>query len=83
MDAAVAGGPAGDPTTTAADTELRPRTGGRRRFTTAYKLRVVEQAQACAAGKVGALLRRKGLPSPHLTKWMRQHAAHLASKAPS
>ncbi len=38
MEAVAAGGPAGDPTTTATDTELRPRTGGRRRFTTAYNL---------------------------------------------
>ena len=80
IDAVAAGGPAGDPTTAATDTELRPRTGGRRRFTTAYMLRVVEQAQACAAGEVGALLRREGLYSSHLAKWRRQHAAGLLSR---
>lgn len=36
----------------------------RRRFSAAYKARVVEEAEACTeAGEVGALLRREGLYS--------------------
>jgi transposase-like protein len=42
----------------------------RRRFTTSYKLRIVEQAEACTGpGEVGALLRREGLYGSHLCKW--------------
>jgi transposase len=45
----------------------------RRRFTAAYKLRVVKEAEACTEpGQVGALLRREGLYSSHLTTWRRQ-----------
>jgi len=50
-------------------TEARPR----RRFTAAYKLRVLDQADQChEAGQVGALLRREGLYSSHLTNWRKQ-----------
>lgn len=59
----------------APDPEVRPR--GRRRFTTAYKVRVLEQADRCAPGELGALLRREGLYSSHLTDWRRQRAAGL------
>ena len=35
----------------------------RRRFTPAYKARIVEQAMACSEpGQIGALLRREGVP---------------------
>jgi len=45
----------------------------RRRFTTEYKLRILREADACKGdGSVGALLRREGLYSSHLTKWRRQ-----------
>ncbi len=51
----------------------RPR---RRRFSAAYKLRILEQAEACTeAGEVGALLRREGLYSSTLSKWRRQREA--------
>jgi transposase len=44
----------------------------RRQFTAAYKLRVLAEADACSAsGQVGALLRREGLYSSHLTEWRR------------
>lgn len=33
----------------------------RRQFTAAYKLQVLREADACAPGEVGALLRREGL----------------------
>ena len=46
----------------------------RRRFTPAYKARVVEEAQRCTeSGELGALLRREGLYSSALTQWRRQY----------
>lgn len=47
----------------------------RRRFTTEYKLRILDQAERCAPGEQGALLRREGLYSSHLTAWRQQRAA--------
>ena len=45
----------------------------RRRFTAEYKLGVLRQADACnGRGKLGALLRREGLYSSHLTQWRKQ-----------
>jgi transposase-like protein len=42
----------------------------RRRFTVEYKRKIVREADACKApGAVGALLRREGLYSSHLTTW--------------
>ena len=44
----------------------------RRTFTTAYKLSILEQADQCEGhGEVGALLRREGLYSSHLSTWRR------------
>lgn len=44
----------------------------RRAFTTAYKLSILEQADQCQGhGEVGALLRREGLYSSHLSSWRR------------
>ena len=44
----------------------------RRAFTTAYKLSILEQADQCHGhGEVGALLRREGLYSSHLSSWRR------------
>ena len=44
----------------------------RRRFNAAYKLRVLREADACAAGELGGLLRREGLYSSHLATWREQ-----------
>jgi transposase-like protein len=45
----------------------------RRQFTAEYKLRIVQEADACrAAGELGALLRREGLYSSHLSTWRAQ-----------
>jgi transposase-like protein len=58
----------------AADPEVVPR-AKRRRFTAGYKLRIVEEADRCSEpGEVGALLRREGLYSSHLSNWRRQRA---------
>jgi len=51
------------------DPEVVPK-AKRRKFTAKYKLRIVEEADACTEpGQVGALLRREGLYSSHLAKW--------------
>lgn len=42
----------------------------RRRFTAAQKLRVLKDADGCTrSGELGALLRREGLYSSHLSVW--------------
>jgi transposase-like protein len=48
----------------------------RRRFSAEYKLRILAEAEACTrSGEIGALLRREGLYSGHLSKWRRQRDA--------
>jgi transposase len=48
----------------------------RRKFTAAYKLAIVTEADGCVeAGGIGALLRREGLYSSHLGKWRAQRDA--------
>jgi transposase len=47
----------------------------RRRFTAEYKLRILEEAQRCGPGQIGALLRREGLYSSHLSTWRQQREA--------
>jgi transposase len=45
----------------------------RRRYSAQYKLKIVQQADACKEpGEVGALLRREGLYTSHLTYWRKQ-----------
>ena len=47
----------------------------RRRFTAAYKQRILQEADAATQpGAVGALLRREGLYSSHLSTWRHQRA---------
>ncbi len=63
----------------AADPEVPPK-AKRRRFTAAYKQRIVDEADRCAGpGDVGALLRREGLYSSHLSDWRKQRAAGAAA----
>lgn len=52
--------------------ELEKRT--RRTFTTEYKLRILAEADACAHGELGALLRREKLYSSQLAQWRREVA---------
>src|SRR5680860_548074 len=49
------------------DPVLEKRT--RRTFTAEYKLRIVAQADHCAHGELGALLRREKLYSAQLQQW--------------
>jgi len=45
----------------------------RRRFTAEYKLRILREADhSTGPGQLGALLRREGLYSSHLTTWRKQ-----------
>jgi transposase-like protein len=45
----------------------------RRRFTAQYKLRILEEADACSMpGQLGTLLRREGLYASNLTTWRKQ-----------
>lgn len=68
----------------APDPELveRPR---RRRFTAWYKLEVLREADTCSKpGEIGALLRREGLYTSHLSAWRKQRdrgALHALSKS--
>ena len=47
----------------------------RRKFSAAYKLQVLREADRCDVGELGALLRREGLYSSHLSTWRRQRQA--------
>jgi transposase-like protein len=45
----------------------------RRQFSAKYKLRILTEADQCTQrGEIGALLRREGLYSSHLTTWRKQ-----------
>jgi transposase-like protein len=56
----------------------------RRRFSAEYKLRILQETERCSNGELGALLRREGLYSSHLTTWRKQRErgalAALAAK---
>jgi transposase-like protein len=50
----------------------------RRRFSAEYKLRIVREAERCTSpGAIGALLRREGLYSSHLSNWREQQVQSL------
>lgn len=59
--------------------EVKPK-GTRRRFTLAYKRKIVTLASGLPDGEMGAFLRREGLYSSHLTQW-RQLIATLDAEA--
>lgn len=61
----------GAPPKAVPDPELkRPK---RRSFSAEYKLKVLKEADACKKpGELGALLRREGLYSSHISTWRRQ-----------
>src|SRR2546422_11270296 len=56
----------------------------RRRFTAEYKRRIVREADRCThPGEIGALLRREGLYSSHLTSWRAaRDRGELAGRSP-
>jgi transposase len=67
--------------------ETLPKSGRRRSFSAAEKLRIVREAAGCTVrGGVEALLRREGIYSSHLTAWRKELALHgseaLAGRKP-
>lgn len=54
----------------------------RRRFTLAYKRKIVTLIAGLPAGEIGALLRREGLFSSHLTQWRHQLATLGGANTP-
>jgi len=67
----------------AEETEV-PEKPQRRRFPAKYKLRILREADACKnPGEVGALLRKEGLYSSHLSSWRKaRERGELAGLAP-
>jgi transposase len=65
------------------DPEVVPR-AKRRQFSAKYKLRILTEADQCTQwGEIGALLRREGLYSSHLTTWRKQRdSGQLEGLAP-
>lgn len=64
------------PTTELPATEVAPNPRSEKRtrriFTRDYKLSILQQAQACQHGELGALLRREKLYSNQLSQWRRE-----------
>jgi transposase len=59
------------------DLEVVPK-AKRRKFSAEYKLRVLDESDNCTEpGQIGALLRREGLYSSHLSTWRRQREQGL------
>jgi transposase-like protein len=54
------------------DPKLEKRT--RRIFKAEYKMRIIQEADACKHGELGALLRREKLYSNQLSDWRREYA---------
>jgi transposase-like protein len=62
----------GTQTTARPDPEVRPK-AQRRQYAAEYKQRILDEADACTTpSQRGALVRREGLYSSHLTTWRRQ-----------
>jgi transposase len=60
-----------------------PASAKRRAFTAEFKRRVLAEADACGPGEIGAVLRRHGLYSSHLTTWRRaRERGELAGLTP-
>jgi len=76
-----AGSAAAAPPPPDSEVEAKPR---RRRFSAAYRLRILEEADRCQSpGEVGRLLRREGLYSSHLSQWRKaRREGSLAALAP-
>jgi transposase len=68
------------PTVERPDPEV-PEKAQRRQFSAAYKQRILEEADRCTElGQIGALLRREGLYSSHLSTWRSQREQALAAQ---
>lgn len=75
-----------DPETTQVKPDPTLEKRGRRTFSTDYKLRIVQEADTCAHGELGALLRREKLYHNQIQQWRREFAeggvASLSKSAP-
>jgi len=61
------------------DPEVVPK-AERRKFSAEYKVHILEEADRCTErGEIGALLRREGLYSSHLSTWRRQRDQGILS----
>lgn len=68
------------PTVERPDPEV-PEKAQRRQFSAAYKQRILEEADRCTElGQIGALRRREGLYSSHLSTWRSQREQALAAQ---
>ena len=47
-------------------------TAKRRHFSAQEKLRILEEADACEHGEIGALVRREGIYTSYLSRWRRE-----------
>lgn len=57
--------------------------GQHRRFSLGYKQRILAEADRCThRGELGALLRREGLHSSHLTRWRQQRQTNTLQPRP-
>ena len=64
------------------DPEIRPK-AVRTQWSAQDRLRILEAADACPPGELGAVLRREGIYSSHLSRWRRQRAqGELAALEP-
>ena len=64
------------------DPEIRPK-AVRTQWSARDRLRILAAADACPPGELGALLRREGIYSSHLSRWRRQRAqSELAALDP-
>ena len=59
------------------DPALEKRT--RRTFSAAYKLKIIQRADACQHGELGPLLRKEKLYANQLSQWRREFEAHGVS----
>ena len=61
--------------------EAKPK---RRKFSAAYRLRILEEVERCqGSGEIGRLLRREGLYSSHLASWRKaRREGSLAALSP-
>ena len=68
-----------NPSPDMSDPEVVPK-AKRRKFSAEYKVRILEEADRCTErGEIGALLRREGLYSSHLSTWRRQRDQGILS----
>lgn len=61
------------------DPEVLPKKKVRRRFTVSYKRKILEEADKCSEGELGALLRREGLFSSNIKVWRKQRESGIIS----